>query len=116
MNSFYVIGYSYQCHYKFFDHAVAEWRTNTSAWSVELLTGLIGLKLAPPPERPCPNFDDLSFHSRDLEYFRFTVRHFDFACRPMSDYVGSSTIGSGMVENVGKAFGISTICLSIPEI
>jgi hypothetical protein len=39
-----------------------------------------------------------------------------FACRLMSDYVGSSTIGSGMVENVGKAFGISTICHSIPEI
>jgi hypothetical protein len=40
----------------------------------------------------------------------------NFACRPTSGNVGSSTIGSGMVENVGEAVGISTLCLSIPEI
>jgi hypothetical protein len=42
------------------------------------------------------------------------------ASRPtsaMSGNVGSVTIGySGMVENVGKAVGISAICHSIPEI
>jgi hypothetical protein len=36
--------------------------------------------------------------------------------RPTSGYVGSVTINTGMVENVGKAVGISAICHSIPEI
>jgi hypothetical protein len=38
------------------------------------------------------------------------------ATRPTSGNVGSVTISSGMVENVGKAVGISVICHSIPEI
>jgi hypothetical protein len=39
----------------------------------------------------------------------------NFASRPTSGNVGSITIGSGMVENAGKAVGISAICHSIPE-
>jgi len=33
----------------------------------------------------------------------------------MSGKVGSGTVGSGMVENVGVAVGISTISHSVPE-
>jgi hypothetical protein len=38
------------------------------------------------------------------------------ATRPTSDNVSPITICLGMVENVGKAVGISAICHSIPEI
>jgi hypothetical protein len=38
------------------------------------------------------------------------------ASRPTSGNVGSVTINSGMVENVGKAVEISAICHSISEI
>ena len=37
-------------------------------------------------------------------------------CRPTSDSVGSMTIESGVVENVGVATGISLISQSNPEI
>jgi hypothetical protein len=40
----------------------------------------------------------------------------NFGSRPTSVNVGGATISSGMVENVGKAVGISAICDSIPEI
>ena len=36
--------------------------------------------------------------------------------RQTSDNVGSVTIDSGMVENVGLAVGMSMICHSVPEI
>ena len=40
----------------------------------------------------------------------------NFGGRVTSDYVGSVTDGSGMVENVGVAVGISVTSHSIPEI
>jgi hypothetical protein len=40
----------------------------------------------------------------------------NFGSRPTSGNVGGVTISSGMVENVGKAVGISAICHFIPEI
>jgi hypothetical protein len=40
----------------------------------------------------------------------------NFDSRPTSDSVGGMIIGSGMVENVGKAVEFSVICNSIPEI
>jgi hypothetical protein len=38
------------------------------------------------------------------------------ASRPTPGNVGSITIGSGRVENVGNAVVISALCHSIPEI
>ena len=53
------------------------------------------------------DFADISFHSRDPVYFRFTVRMF-----LASDNVGNGTGESGVVENSGVPGtpGISFLC------
>ncbi len=46
-------------------------------------------------------FANISFHSRDPVFFRFTVRHLEFRMIQVSDNVGNGTGESGVVENRG---------------
>ncbi len=47
------------------------------------------------------DFANISFHSRDPVYFRFTVRHLEFRMIQASDNVGNGTVELGVVENRG---------------
>ena len=57
----------------------------------------------------------MSFHSRDTVYFRFTVAILNLASRLTSDNVGSITVDSVMVENVGVTVGISLVTAGFPH-
>ncbi len=56
------------------------------------------------------DFANISFHSRDPVFFRFTVCHLEFRMIRASDNVGNGTGESGVVENRGVAAGISFLC------
>jgi len=49
-------------------------------------------------------------------YFRFTAAILNSGSRRTLNTVGSATVESGVVENVGVAVGISLITLFVPEI
>ncbi len=48
------------------------------------------------------DFANISFHSRDPVFFRFTVHHLEFRMIQTSDNIGNGTGVSGVVENRGR--------------
>ena len=62
------------------------------------------------------NFVDISFRLGVITTSGLQVAITISGCRPTSDNVGTSSIVSGMVKNVGVAVGISLLSHSVHEL